>query len=107
VRVLFTPLAERHIDKLHDYITTHSSERRADVFVQRIVAYCNGFTTFPRRGTQRDDLLAGLRVIGFERSVTIAFVVTATTVLIEGIYYGGQGYEAVYRDEAVRMGEPD
>lgn len=107
MRVIFTPLAERHIDKLHDYITTHSGEQRADVFVQRIVAYCEGFTTFPRRGMQRDDLLAGLRVIGFERSVTIAFVVTATMVLIEGVYYGGQDYEAGYRDEAVRTDEPD
>ena len=31
----------------------------------------------PLRGTQRDDLLSGLRVTGFERRVTIAFIVTA------------------------------
>ena len=33
--------------------------------------------------------LAGLRVTGFERRVTIAFIVTADAVLIEGIFYGG------------------
>jgi hypothetical protein len=40
-----------------------------------------------RWGTQRDDLI-GLRVTGFERRVTIAFIVTADAVLIEGIFYG-------------------
>ena len=83
MRVIFTPLAERHIDSLHDYITTHASEERADGYVGRIVDFCNGLSTFPLRGTQRDDLLPGLRVTGFERRrVTIAFVVTADAVFI-------------------------
>jgi toxin ParE1/3/4 len=58
---------------------------------------CNGLSTFPLRGTQRDDLLR-LRVTGFERRVTIAFVVTADAVLIEGIFYGGRDFEAEFRD---------
>jgi toxin ParE1/3/4 len=37
-------------------------------------------------GMARDDLLPGLRVIGFERRITIAFVVTEAVVLIEGIF---------------------
>jgi len=35
---------------------------------------------------------------GFERRVTIAFVVTDVAVLIEGIFYGGQDFEAVFRN---------
>jgi toxin ParE1/3/4 len=97
VQVIFTPLAERHIDKLHEYITTHSSEERADGYIGRIVDFCNGLTTFPLRGVQRDDILPGLQVAGFERRVNIAFVVTADTVLIEGIIHGGRNYEAVLR----------
>ena len=85
MRVIFTPLAERHIDSLHEYIATHSGEECADSYVGRIVEFCNSLATFPLRGTQRDDLLPGLRVTGFERRVTIAFVVTAEAVLIEGI----------------------
>lgn len=46
----------------------------------------------------RDDLLAALRTVGFERRATIAFVVAADAVLIEGIFYGGQGFEALLRD---------
>jgi hypothetical protein len=42
--------------------------------------------------------LPGLRVIGFERRVTIAFLVTETAVLIEGIFYGGQDFETAFRN---------
>jgi toxin ParE1/3/4 len=98
VRIIFTPLAEHQIDGLHEYITTHASEERADSYVGRIVAFCQGLATFPLRGTQRDDLLPGLRVTGFERRVTVAFVVTADAVLIEGIFYGGRDFETVFRD---------
>jgi len=76
----------------------HASEERADGYVGRIVDFCNGLSTFPLRGTQRDDLLSGLRVTGFERRVTIAFIVTAEAVLIEGIFYGGRDFEAEFRD---------
>ena len=98
MRVIFTPLAERHIDSLHEYITEHASEDRADLYVGRIIEFCNGLTTFPLRGSQRDDLLPGLRVTGFERRVTIAFVVTTDAVLIEGIFYAGRDFEAAFRD---------
>ena len=76
----------------------HASEERADGYVGRIIDFCNGLSTFPLRGTQRDDLLSGLRVTGFERRVTIAFIVTAEAVLIEGIFYGGRDFEAEFRD---------
>ena len=76
----------------------HASEERADGYVGRIVDFCNGLSTFPLRGTQRDDLLSGLRVTGCERRVTIAFIVTAEAVLIEGIFYGGRDFEAEFRD---------
>jgi len=99
VRVIFTPLAERQLDSLHAYLTEHAALRRADAYVGRIVAFCNGLTTFPLRGQQRDDLLPGLRATGFERSITIAFLVAADTVLIEGIFYGRQDFETAFRDE--------
>lgn len=99
MQVIFTPVAERQIDNLHAYITAHSSESRADRYVGRIVGFCQGLATFPLRGTKRDDLLAGLRTVGFERRVIIAFVVTADTVLIEGMFYGGQDFEALFHEQ--------
>jgi plasmid stabilization system protein ParE len=55
-------------------------------------------TTFPQRGTRRDDVLPGLQVVGFGRRVTIAFVVTGDAVLIEGIFYGGQELTGAFRN---------
>jgi len=51
------------------------------------------------RGQKRDDLWPGLRTTGFERRVTIAYVVTANAVLIEGIFCGGQDFEAASEDK--------
>ncbi|MCG8405201.1 MAG: type II toxin-antitoxin system RelE/ParE family toxin, partial [Phycisphaerales bacterium] len=74
MQVKFTPLAERHIDELHQIITERSGyESRADGYVTRIVEFCEGLSNFPLRGAARDDLLPGLRVVGFERGISIAF----------------------------------
>jgi toxin ParE1/3/4 len=75
VQIIFTPPAASQIERLHEYITTHSGEQRADDYVNRIVAFCEGLKTFPLRGTRHDNLLPGLSVIGFERRATIAFAV--------------------------------
>ena len=97
MRVLFTPVAERQLDCLHQYIAERASERTADGYVGRIVAFCQSLNAFPLRGSARDDLLPGLRTIGFERRATIAFTVTDAAVLIEGVYYGGQDFETNFR----------
>lgn len=96
MRVVFTPRAERQLARLYDYIAIRTSEATADVYVGRIVAFCSGLADFPLRGRRREDLLPGLRTTGFERRITIAFVVAEDAVLIEGIFYGGQDFEASF-----------
>ncbi|ESQ86726.1 hypothetical protein ABENE_18000 [Asticcacaulis benevestitus DSM 16100 = ATCC BAA-896] len=87
-------MAERQINDLHREITFRSGfASRADRYIQRIVDYCLGLDTFPERGKVRDDLMPGLRTVGFERRVTIAYFVTGEVVLIEGVYYAGQNFE--------------
>jgi toxin ParE1/3/4 len=76
VQVIFTPLAERQIDHLHAYITEHSFEERADRYIERILQFCRSLVTFPHRGRRRDAVFPGLRTVGFERRVTVAFVAT-------------------------------
>jgi toxin ParE1/3/4 len=98
VDILFTPLAERQLDALHGYINDHANEQRADAYVGRIVSFCQQFATFAEIGRRRDDVLPGLRVTGFGRRVTVAFMVTSDAVLIEGIFYGGQDFAAMFRD---------
>lgn len=89
-RIVFHPHAVRELDELADFIAEQAGSARALEFVGRIKAYCLGFATFPQRGTQRDDLASGVRLVGFRRRVSIAFTVEVDSVLILGIFYGGR-----------------
>jgi hypothetical protein len=42
--------------------------------------------------------MPGLRTIGFERRVTVLFMITEDAVVIEGIDYGGRNFETTFRD---------
>ncbi|WP_294539796.1 type II toxin-antitoxin system RelE/ParE family toxin [uncultured Rhodoblastus sp.] len=91
--VIFTPEANAHLVGIYRHIATKASPTIAEHFTTAIIDYCEGFTTFPHRGTKRDDLRSGLRTIGFRRCVTVAFTVELDRVTIIGVFYGGQNYE--------------
>lgn len=102
--VRFAPEAQQQLDAIEDYIALASGYPAvAEQFVDDIVAYCESFETFPERGTQRDDLLLGLRTVGYRRRVTIAFRVDTTnrSIVILGAFYGGQDFET-----EVTLGNP-
>jgi toxin ParE1/3/4 len=86
--VVFSPEARDDLLQLYDYIAARSGPARARSFTERIFSYCLGFGTFPQRGTRRDDLRPGLRVVGFARRVTIAFHIADDTVTIDRVLYG-------------------
>jgi toxin ParE1/3/4 len=91
--------ATSQLQDLFDYIVQASGEERADAFVGALVDYCDRLPVSPYRGTKRDDIREGLRIVGFRRRVTIAFSVSdgATTVL--GIFYGGQNVELALKEK--------
>ncbi len=82
-RVVFAPAARDDLRALYLYIAERAGNDRALAYLQRIEQHCAGFAHFPDRGTRRDDLLPGLRLIGFERRVTLAFHVDAQSVTFE------------------------
>ncbi|SCX92845.1 type II toxin-antitoxin system RelE/ParE family toxin [Rhizobium sp. NFACC06-2] len=59
-------------------------------YVNGIRAYLNELSTFPKRGTVREGRIPGLRIIGYRRSVSIAFAVEDNYVMVLGVFYGGQ-----------------
>lgn len=61
-------------------------------YIERLEAYCSGFEFSGERGLRRDDIRAGLRIVGFEKRVAIAFVVTDSEVTILRLYYGGRNW---------------
>lgn len=97
MQVAFSSRAVRQLADLNIYIAEMAGDAVADGYTSRILAFCRRLDTFPHRGTRRDDILPGLRVVGFERRVSIAFLVMAETVLVEGIFYGGQDWAAALK----------
>jgi toxin ParE1/3/4 len=95
--VTFRPVAEADSFALYDYIAAQSGPIRAGEYIARLEQACTALSTFPERGTRRDDILPGLRTIGFERRATIAFRVVRNTVEIVAIAYAGRDFESVLR----------
>lgn len=89
-KVIFSPEAQDDLIQLYLYIADHSGEATALSYVERIEAYCLSFADFPQRGLSRDDLLPGLRLVGFERRVSIAFHLDRDRVTFDRILYGGR-----------------
>jgi toxin ParE1/3/4 len=98
-RIIYSDLAESQLEELYSYVASNSGVGRADAYVGQIMDYCESFRDFPERGTKRDDLRPGMRTIGFHRRVLIGFAVHRDSVVIHGIFYGGQDFEAALRDE--------
>ena len=57
-------------------------------------------STFPKRGTMRDDVRPGLRITNYRKRAVIAFYVDAERVSIVGVFYGGQDYETILQDDS-------
>lgn len=95
VSVRFRPAAEADLFNLYGYVAERSGRARAGAYIDRVEAACLGLADFSERGTRRDDLRPGLRVIGIERRVAILFQVTAERVEIGRILYGGRDLEAL------------
>lgn len=89
-RVRFSPEARDDLKQLYDYIASRSGGGAALAYIERIEAYCLGFDQLPQRGVSRDDILPGLRIVGFERRVTMAFHIEDDLVTFDRVLYGGR-----------------
>jgi toxin ParE1/3/4 len=97
--VRLRPEARQELRDLYLYIAEHGGDDRALGYVGGIEALISGLAEFPKRGTVRSDMLPGLRIIGYKRSASIAFVVDDTEVIILGVFYGGRDITADLLDE--------
>jgi toxin ParE1/3/4 len=100
--VRFRPEAEVDLAYLYDYIVENGGRAVAERYLERIEAACLSLSTFPERGTRRDDLWPGIRTMGFERRATIAFLVTEDQAIIVRVFYGGRDFERLLREDPSR-----
>ncbi|MFD2058690.1 type II toxin-antitoxin system RelE/ParE family toxin [Mesorhizobium calcicola] len=97
--VKFHPAAEQDLDELLTHLAQETGATVANRFVDRIVDYCLGFSTFPERGMHHDNLAKGLRTVDWRRRATIAFTVREDSVTVLRILYAGRTLELPTDDE--------
>jgi len=90
--VAFAPEARSDLLRLGDWIAERAGIDVALSYIERLETYCAGFELAGERGQRRDDIRDGLRVVGFERRVAIAFTVSNAEVTILRFYYGGRNW---------------
>lgn len=91
--VIYSRKAADDLDWIYHTIAGASSAITADGYDKRIRAFCERLDHGSERGSRRDDLRSGLRIIGFERRVTVAFIVEPDQVVILRVFYGGANWE--------------
>ena len=96
--IVYTPEAEAQLLDLYRYIAAEASPATAARFTDAIVNRCEALCAFPERGAPRFDVRPGMRTLSFRR-VTITYAVTDLDVIIIGVFYGGQDYESILRED--------
>jgi len=88
--IIYRPDAEAELDQLLTHISGAAGWAVASAYVDGIFKLVDGLQTFPKRGTERSEILPGLRIVGYKRSASIAFVVTEKAVIVLGVFYRGR-----------------
>lgn len=78
---------------LYDWIASKSDPVTALRYIERIEDFCLRLDIASERGQARDDIRPGLRIVGFERRLLVAFTVDEESVTILRLFYGGQRWE--------------
>ena len=88
--VVFDPQAIEDLQQIETLIAKRDTPRAAARYVERIISFCEKLTSAPARGTARDDLRLGARVLGFERRVSVVVWLHEDEIRILRIFYAGQ-----------------
>ncbi len=95
-RVVYSDAASDDLDDLAQWLAELTSPYSAIEIVIDLEDFIDGLAFASERGTPRDDLSLGVRVIPHKRAV-LAVYVTDETITVARIFYGGQDWEAALR----------
>ena len=94
--VVFAPEAQADLLGIYDWLAEAANLETAYRFVMRAERYCEGLSHASERGQSRNDIRPGLRVVGFERRLTIAFAVAEERVTILRVFYRGRNWHEAF-----------
>ncbi|MBD8649753.1 type II toxin-antitoxin system RelE/ParE family toxin [Rhizobium sp. CFBP 13726] len=88
--VVLHPEAERELTEFYEYVADRAGSAVAWNYITKLRVFLSGLADFPERGTVRESEVSGIRIIGYRRSVSIAFVVRSPEVIILGLFFSGR-----------------
>ena len=103
--LIIHPDAAGELNDLYDYIAEHSGPDRAWSYVSAIKSLLVDLCAYPERGSLRSGAVDGLRIIGFRRRLSIAFVAREGDVLVLGFFYAGRSIDAALLAQRVNLTE--
>jgi toxin ParE1/3/4 len=87
------PDAAGELNDLYDHIADQSGSDMAWTYVSAVRSFLSDLCAFPERGSVRSGAVDGLRIIGFRRRLSIAFVAREKDVLVLGFFYAGRNID--------------
>jgi toxin ParE1/3/4 len=96
--VVVTTQAIDDLVNMSQFITARAGSQVADAYIERLKSFLRGFDLASERGTLRDDIRKNLRIVGFEKRVTVAFKANSSSVFILRIFWGGQNWQKILKD---------
>lgn len=97
--VVYAPEARDDLLHFFDYLSGVAGPLIAINYVERLETFIEGLGSGSERGTVRNEVAKGLRVIGFEHRISIAFKVYEREVVIFRIFTGGQNWHDVLTED--------
>ncbi len=91
-RVVLAPEAGDDLADLYDWIAERASPQVALRYLERVERFLNDLSVGSERGHMRSDIRSGVRIIGFERRLTVAFTVDEDTVTVLRVFSAGQDW---------------
>ncbi|WP_434404439.1 type II toxin-antitoxin system RelE/ParE family toxin [Sphingobium sp. DN12] len=85
--VQLSALAIEDLIAIHHWVRAEADLATADRYLARIEERVAALSDFPDRGSPRDDLIAGLRTLTFERRLLIAYHVDREMVTVQRVIH--------------------
>lgn len=95
-RIVFAPEAADDLLGIYDWIADEATPVVAMNYIERVERFCQKLSVGSERGHLRSDIRPGLRILGFERRLTIAFTVGEENVTILRVFVAGRNWEATF-----------
>lgn len=96
------PDAADELDQIYGYIAEEVGSERAWSYISAIRSFLGDLCIYPERGSLHSGTVKGLRIIGFRRRLSIAFVARERDVLVLGFFYAGRNIDPAMLGERAK-----